>query len=87
VHPRGIEVLAEYDLEWWVARLRPICDALVETAEGRPPRRFWQEIYKPEEAYGGDVVTGWVADLFPYLNHPVSRTPTIQKSATALAPR
>jgi hypothetical protein len=73
-----IEVLAEYGLEWWVARLRPICDALVRTAEGQPARRFWQEIYKPEGAYGGDVATGWVADLFPYINDGVSHTPTRQ---------
>jgi hypothetical protein len=73
-----IEVLAEYDLEWWVARLRPICDALVQTAAGQPPLSFWQAIYKPEAAYGGDVVTGWVADLFPYLNDPIRRAPTLQ---------
>ena len=63
---RRIDVLAEYDLQWWASALRPVCDALVETAAGRPGPDFWRSIYKPEEAYGGDVATGWLMRLFPY---------------------
>jgi hypothetical protein len=62
-----LEVLATYELEWWVERLRPIFDEFVLAAEGRPTPPFWRAIYKPKEAYGGDVITGWIADLFPYL--------------------
>ena len=62
-----IEVLSTYKMEWWVKRLRPIFDELVSTAQGRPNPQFWRAIYKPKEAYGGDVITGWLADLFPYL--------------------
>lgn len=67
-----LEVLATYELEWWVERLRPIFDEFVLAAEGRPTPQFWRAIYKPKEAYGGDVITGWIADLFPYLG-PESR--------------
>ena len=67
-----LEVLATYELEWWVERLRPIFDEFVLAAEGRPTPHFWRAIYKPKEAYGGDVITGWIADLFPYLG-PESR--------------
>lgn len=63
---RRLDVLAEYDLQWWAAALRPVCDALVDTAAGRPDPDFWRSIYKPEEAYGGDVATGWLMRLFPY---------------------
>lgn len=70
-----IDVLAEYELSWWTDRLVPICDALIETAEGRPPLVFWQNIYKPEPIYGEDLMTGWLADLFPYLKSgPERRT-------------
>jgi hypothetical protein len=55
-----------------------ICDGLIQTAAGQPPRLFWQHIYKPREVYGGEVVTGWLADLFPYLRHPVSKAPVIR---------
>jgi hypothetical protein len=62
-----VEVLATYDLEWWISRVRPILDEFVRTAEGKPDRAFWRAIYKPEKVYASELVTGWVADLFPYL--------------------
>jgi hypothetical protein len=68
-----VEVLATYELEWWVSRLRPILDEFVLAAEGHPTQRFWQAIYKPKEAYGGEVATGWVTDLFPYLGDSLRR--------------
>jgi hypothetical protein len=62
-----VEVIATYGLEWWVSRLRPILDEFVLSAEGHPTLQFWQAIYKPAAAYGGEVATGWITDLFPYL--------------------
>jgi hypothetical protein len=69
-----LEILATYDLEWWVECLRPIFDEFVLTAEGRPSPQFWRAIYKPREAYGGDMITGWIADLFPYLGQESAKT-------------
>jgi hypothetical protein len=68
-----IEVLGTYELEWWVARLRPILDEFVLAADGHPTREFWQAIYKPEKAYGDEAATGWIADLFPYLGDTPDR--------------
>jgi len=68
-----VEVLATYELEWWVDRLRPILDEFLHTVDGEPDRKFWQAIYKPREAYGSTCVTGWIADLFPYLNDAPER--------------
>ena len=65
-----VEVLATYDLEWWISRLRRVLDEFVRTAEGNPKRDFWKAIYKPEQVYGDKVATGWIADLFPYLRRP-----------------
>jgi hypothetical protein len=62
-----IEVLATYDLEWWIARLRPILDEFVLAASGTPTPRFWQAIYKPAKVYAAELATGWITDLFPYL--------------------
>ena len=62
-----VEVLATYELERWVSRLRPILREFVATAEGKPDPDFWKAIYKPQPVYGDRVATGWVADLFPYL--------------------
>jgi hypothetical protein len=72
-----IDLLEPYDLEWWVPRLRPILDEFVKTTEGNPDRAFWQAIYKPAHAYGGDVATGWITDLFPYFGD--NRNWTLEK--------
>jgi hypothetical protein len=63
-----LEVLETYELGWWIARLRPIVDEFVRTVKGAPDREFWQAIYKPRDTYGATTVTGWIADLFPYLD-------------------
>ena len=68
-----VEVLETFGLEWWVARLRPVLDEFIRTVEGHPSRNFWQAIYKPKQAYGTQSVTGWIADLFPYLNDAPER--------------
>ncbi len=64
-----IDVIDELELGFWTSSLRPIADQLLATAEGRPDVVFWRDIYKPEEAYGWDRVTGWMARLFPYLKN------------------
>ena len=76
--------IAEYNLEWWTSRLLPICDALIATAKGNPPLEFWQHIYKPKEVYGGDVITGWLADLFPYLKDEITHNPTQQNDILSI---
>ena len=68
-----VKVLATYGLEWWVSRLRPILDQFILAADGHPTREFWKAIYKPVQAYGDKVATGWVTDLFPYLGDAPGR--------------
>ncbi|GAA0798156.1 DUF4419 domain-containing protein [Spirilliplanes yamanashiensis] len=55
------------DLRRWCRSLAPIADQFVRAAAGDPDTAFWRRIYSPLDAYGGDVVTGWVARLYPYL--------------------
>ncbi|MCE9578127.1 MAG: DUF4419 domain-containing protein [Deltaproteobacteria bacterium] len=61
-----LDVIAELDLGWWTASLVPIADRLVDAAEGRADRAFFARIYKPQHAYGWDMIAGWIARLFPY---------------------
>ena len=81
-----VDFLENYHLEWWTERLKPICDGLVNTAKGLPSRTFWQHIYIPKEVYGGKVITGWLADLFPYVNDPVANTPTVRNRILTIPP-
>jgi hypothetical protein len=64
---RRVEVMGEYNLRWWTDQLLPICDQWIAAAEGRPDVDFWKAIHRPEKMYGGHLVTGWLARLFPYL--------------------
>lgn len=75
-----VEVMAGYHLEWWTDRLKPICDGFIETVEGHPSKRFWKQIYSPKEIYGGSLITGWLADLFPYIKDPITASPIIRNS-------
>jgi hypothetical protein len=62
-----VDVVAELDLEFWTRSLAPIADEFVRAAEGAPDLAFWYRIYKPRDVYGGDLITGWIARLYPYL--------------------
>jgi hypothetical protein len=68
-----VEVLETLGLAWWIPRLRPILDEFVLAANGHPTAAFWKAIYKPAQAYGDSVVTGWITDLFPYLGDAPQR--------------
>jgi hypothetical protein len=81
-----VAALAKYDLEWWASRLLPVCDAFIKTVQGKPSKRFWQAIYKPRKVYGGETITGWLADLFPYLGQysPSFKNPILSKPRASL---
>ena len=79
-----VDVMAGYHLEWWTDRLKPICDGFIETVEGHPSQRFWKQIYSPKEIYGGSLITGWLADLFPYINDRVTASATVRNPILAI---
>jgi hypothetical protein len=82
-----LDVVRELDLAWWVDDLLPIADQLIETSLGRPDRAFWKSIYKPVEAYGPELITGWIAKLYPYLEIAGRcdvRNPSIGPAMTAM---
>ncbi len=62
-----IEVIAELDLGFWCRSLVPIADQLVRAANGDVDTAFWRRIYNPVDAYGGELITGWITRLYPYV--------------------
>ncbi|GAB4054368.1 DUF4419 domain-containing protein [Catellatospora paridis] len=62
-----VDVIAGYGLENWCRSLRPILDQFVGAASGDVDTAFWQAVYNPVYAYGGDVITGWATRFYPYL--------------------
>jgi len=58
---------AAYELSWWTSRLLPTIDAIIATVRGSENVQLWRNIYKWRQVSGGDAVTGWILDFFPYL--------------------
>ncbi len=73
-----VDVMAGYHLEWWTDRLKPICDGFIDTVQGHPSQTFWKHIFSPKEVYGGSLITGWLADLFPYIKDSITEAPTVR---------
>lgn len=69
--------LSRFDLDWWLEHLLPICEQFVRASRGDVDLMHWQSICKLRNAYGGDIINGWIAQLFPYLrefiNGPCTR--------------
>ncbi|MEV6968643.1 DUF4419 domain-containing protein [Hamadaea sp. NPDC051192] len=63
-----VDVLARFGLDDWCRSLAPILDQFVRAAAGDVDLEFWQRIYNPRDAYGGELITGWAARFYPYLS-------------------
>lgn len=62
-----IDLLNEYELDWWLPHVKNIADQFVRASAGDIDIKHWQNIYKKMEAYGGDDMNGWILKLIPYL--------------------
>ncbi len=59
--------LTVFDLDWWLVHLRPVCEQFARASRGDVDLDHWKGICKLRGIYGGDIINGWVARLFPYL--------------------
>lgn len=62
-----VDSLEPFGMSWWLDHLRPIVGQFVRASQGDVDAHHWRNICKLEDAYGGHVINGWVAKLFPYL--------------------
>jgi len=72
-----VDRLRIFEIDWWLDHLHPICDQFIRASRGDVDLSHWQNICKLRSEYGGDIVNGWIAKLFPYLrgfsNGPCNR--------------
>jgi hypothetical protein len=59
--------LRAFDMDWWLKSLLPICEQFARASRGDIDVGHWQDICKLRKDYGGNVINGWIARLFPYL--------------------
>ncbi len=77
-----------FGLDWWIDALEPLLNQFVDAASGKIDQAFWDSIYKRDGKAGcgrGPFVTGWIVNLFPYLNPSSDNLPFLD-SIDALQP-
>lgn len=71
--------LSVFDMDWWLEHLVPICEQFARASRGDVDLAHWRGICKLREEYGGNIINGWIAKLFPYLLE-YSRGPCNQRN-------
>ena len=61
------ELLPKFGMEEWATQLSDIICRIVTVYDGNIDIPFFENIYKYESHSGGDAVTGWINDFFPYI--------------------
>ena len=56
-----------FGVTWWTDRLSPILNRIAANAAGTDDADLWQTIYKWTNGSGGDHITGWILNFFPYV--------------------
>ena len=64
---KAILLTTYFELEEWRDALIPTLRKMQSGSAGEVDKEFWNNMYKYKSASGGDIITGWVVDLFPYL--------------------
>lgn len=68
----ALEKLKIYNLDWWINKVTPSLNKIIQTLKGENNTDFWNSIYKENNESGGPFITGWIADFFPYLKTSIT---------------
>lgn len=63
----NLTVLKKYNLAWWIDKIIPIIEEIINTLKGNINRDFWKSIFKEDDESGGPDITGWITKFFPYI--------------------
>ena len=62
-----IELLAKYEIDWWLDALRDVAKNFANAAAGNVDLSVWRNMYKREDGYGLTKINGWILKLIPYI--------------------
>jgi hypothetical protein len=70
--------IEKFNLDWWVAELRPIITEIIKTKSGEFNRDFWLGMMRYHLGYGFDAynptyIDGWICKFFPYTSNGKDR--------------
>lgn len=69
---RKIDLLERFQIDFWLPHLRRVADIFCDAAQGRVDVETWKGMYKLPDAYGGDLINGWIVKLIPYVQNKLS---------------
>ncbi len=72
---RRLDALHGTGLDAWLGPLHEVLVEFHRASRGEVDREFWRALYKREGLSGGNVVTGWINVLFPYLRESRASAP------------
>ena len=61
--------LKSYKIDFWIDKLFPIIEKIIETKKGNVDREFWKQMIKVKDEndmYDPGFVDGWFTNFFPY---------------------
>lgn len=64
-----LDVLAQYDLDWWISELKPVIQEIINTKSGKFNKEFWMDMirFHREGLYGSyNDIDGWLLKFYPY---------------------
>ncbi|OHT13810.1 hypothetical protein TRFO_15924 [Tritrichomonas foetus] len=64
-----LKVIEKYDLEWWVSKLHPIIEEIINTKKGNANKDFWLHMVRYKDGsglYDPSYIDGWICSFYPY---------------------
>ena len=60
-------LLPMFELDTWAKKLSNIISEIISVYDGNDNKSFFDNIYKYQSMSGGDRVSGWITEFFPYI--------------------
>lgn len=67
LHHIAGHLLGRHRLGGWLDALRPTLGRIAANASGADDGALWRDLYAVQSIDGGDQISGWLLDLFPFL--------------------
>jgi hypothetical protein len=79
-------LLPMFEMEAWAIELSQNIAKIIATYDGIVDKKFFESIYKYSSHSGGDAVTGWINDFFPYMVTTEGKTQKLVEKVLSNSP-
>ncbi|OHT08190.1 hypothetical protein TRFO_23326 [Tritrichomonas foetus] len=64
-----LKMIEKYELKWWVSKLYPIIEEIINTKKGKMNKDFWLQMVRYKDSkgfYDPSYIDGWICAFYPY---------------------